>query len=255
MSKILILDIETSPNVAYVWRFFKENIAPSQVIKNSNILSFAAKWLHSEEILYRDTHIWSEQYLLEDLNKLLDEADIVVTHYGNKFDLPRIRARSLVFGISPPSPYKTVDTCMVAKRLFSFESNSLEYLVKQLGIGEKLTHKKFPGFALWIEVLRNNPEAWDEMKRYNIHDTVLTERLYLKLRPWINNHPNVAINEEDEGLVCPKCGGKHLGRRGFYTTNAGKYQRYRCDDCGGWSRTRFTELDKEKRRNLLTNAT
>jgi DNA polymerase elongation subunit (family B) len=254
MAKILILDIETTPNIAYVWRFFKENIGPSQVVKQSNILSFAAKWVGSDEIIYVDTHLWSEKFLLQTVNKYLDEADIVVTHYGDRFDLPRIRARSLTYGLAPPSPYKTIDTCLVAKRIFSFESNKLEYIADKLGVGKKMTKRQFAGFELWKGVLSNDPEAWKEMQEYNKQDVLLTERVYLAMRPWMPTHPNVAVFAENKGHVCPKCGGKHLERRGFQATNVGKYQRFRCNDCGGWSRTRFTEYPKDRNKALLVNA-
>lgn len=252
-TKILVLDIETAPSIAYVWRYFKENISGDQVMKHSEILSFAAKWLGSEQMVYVDTHFWSERYMLETLNRYLDEADIVITHNGNKFDLPRIRARSLVHGLLPPSPYRKIDTYLACKTFMGFDSNSLESIAKVLKCTPKHKHnRKFHGFRLWAQVLAGNPEAWEELQEYNKQDVLTTEEVYLKLRPYIANHPNISTTEEE--VVCPKCGGKHVQRRGFYQTNSGKYQRFRCNSCGGWSRTRYTELPVEIRKDLLVNA-
>ena len=251
--KILILDIETKPNLVYVWRFFKENIGPSQVVKNSEIMSFAAKWLGDDRVYYEDTFICSEKALLVKLVALLDDADIVVAHYGSKFDVPRIRARCVVHGITPPSPFKVIDTKVVAKKEFNFEGNSLQYLAQVLGCGSKLVRRKFPGFDLWLECLKGNIEAWKELKHYNIEDILVLERVYLKLRPWITNHPHVAIEEENGKIVCPKCGSPHSIRRGFHYTQVSKYQRYRCKDCGGWHRSRYTETPKDIAKNIAVN--
>lgn len=254
MSKILVLDIETAPNVAYVWQFWQANVGAKQVLDHSYIMSFAAKWLGSDEIFYVENRKDNEAALLEPLFGLLDEADIIIAHNGNKFDLPKIKGRGLVHGMTPPSPYKTVDTCLTARRQFGFSANSLEYLCDILDCSKKLSHKKFPGFELWLECLRQNDEAWEEMKEYNIHDVISLEELYYKMLPYIENHPNVAVLKEGDVISCPKCGSEDNHRRGYYTTNVGKYQRFRCNSCGGWHRSRFTEYPKDKRHALTTHA-
>jgi hypothetical protein len=250
--KILILDIETAPNLAYVWRLFKTNVGLEQIKQNSSIISYAAKWLGKPDVYYVDTHVWSEKYMLESLNTLLDEADAVVTHNGNSFDLPRVRSRSLVCDLPPPSPYKQIDTYRVAKKYFGFDGNSLDALCRILGIGQK-HNRKFAGFELWKELLQGNHDAWKELRVYNIKDVEITEQLYLRMRPWMSNHPNMPVFDEENKPACPKCGSHHLERRGFAYTNVGKFQRFRCHDCGGWSRTRYDESDKDKKKGLLAN--
>lgn len=254
MPKILLLDIETTPNLVYVWRFYKENVGANQIVENSTIMSWAAKWLDQPNIMYADRQEWSEDQLVEMLITLLDKADIVVAHNGDRFDLPRIKGRALINGILPPSPYKTVDTLKVARKHFALGMNTLERLADILGVPPKKLHKKFPGFLLWAECLKNNPEAWAECKVYNKGDVETLEAIYLKMLPWIDNHPNLGALMEDEEMVCPKCGSKHLQKRGFHVSNTGKYQRYCCNNCGGWSRSRYTEYPKELRKQLMVNA-
>lgn len=252
-ARVLLLDIETSPKVAYVWRFFKENIAPKQVLDHGHIMSFAARWLGTKEVIYKDNRDFVEDYeVLERLIPLLDEADFVIAHNGERFDLKQIRGRALVNGFKPFSPVKVIDTLLIAKKEFGFASNSLEYLANILGVQAKKNHKKFPGFLLWAECLKNNEEAWEEMKEYNIGDIDTLEDVYLALRPWATQHPNVAVYAPLEQPTCPKCGGIHLHKRGFAFTNVGKYQRYQCQDCGGWSRSRYQEGKMGV--NLLANA-
>lgn len=253
MAKILILDIETSPALGYVWRLFKQNVALNQLQKETSVLSWAAKWLGEDKIFYYDTFIQSEEYIIGKLKELLDEADCVVTHNGNRFDLPRIRSACVIYGMSPPAPFKSIDTCAIAKKEFGFDSNKLEFIAKILKCTPKMKRPKFPGFELWSECLKGNPEAWKEMKEYNIQDIETLEEVYLKLRPWIINHPNLAVLKEGNEISCPKCGSEHLQRRGFYHTNTQKYQRYQCQGCGGWHRTRYTEYPKDKRKNILVN--
>ena len=85
-AKILILDVETAPNVAYVWRFFKTNVGAKQVVEKGYMLSFAAKWLGEDDIYYSDTSNQKEIGLLKDLLPLLEEADMIVAHNGERFD-------------------------------------------------------------------------------------------------------------------------------------------------------------------------
>lgn len=252
-SKTLLLDIETSPMLAHVWRMFKENVGVKQVREHTTILSYAARFLGSKETIYEDArHYRSDLPLVRSLCDLLDNTDFVVAHNGERFDLKQIRGRALVNGIKPFSPVKVIDTLKIAKNEFGFPANSLAYLSEVLGCQKKGDHKKFPGFELWAEVLKGNIEAWDEMKEYNIQDIDTLEEVYLKLRPWATQHPNVAVYEAAVKDTCPKCGSDSLQKRGFAYTNVGKYQRFCCTACGGWARSRYQE--DGGRKGLLVNA-
>ena len=252
--KILVLDIETFPALANVWRFWKENIGAKQVVEHSTIASFACKWLDDDDIHYEDVEHQSEASLLKSLLNYLDVADIVIAHNALKFDLPTIQGRALAVGLKPPSPYKVIDTLQVARYEFNFPSNSLEYLAIILECAPKLGHKKFPGFELWSECMKGNPEAWKEMETYNKQDVLTLEEIYQKMKPWMKRHPNVAIYEETTKPLCPKCGSDHMQSRGYAYTNIYKYRRFQCQSCGGWHRTRFNELKKENSHALFSNA-
>jgi DNA polymerase elongation subunit (family B) len=256
LARILILDIETAPNIAYVWRFFKENVGAKQVIQNSYMLSYAAKWLNEKEVFYEDLSNQHEAEMLSKLHPLLDEADIVVAHNGDGFDLPHIQGRFLMHNIKPPAPYKQVDTVKVARKEFNFPSNSLEYLSNVLDLAiKKGQHKKFPGFELWLGVLRNDPEAWAEMKEYNIDDILVLEQLYLKFLPYMRFHPNVGVFADNvDEPSCPKCGGHHINYRGYSYTAVGKFHRFQCQDCHGWGRTRYNIRGKDEMKNIVANA-
>ena len=257
--KILSLDIETSPILADVWNLWKQNVGLNQIRKNGYIMTYAAKFLDEDYVYYdscRRRGPKDEKRLLKTLRDLINRADVVVAHNGDNFDLKWIRAQMVFHGLKPIPPIKQVDTLKIAKQQFRFHSNRLEFLANFLGCAPKKKHEKFPGHELWTQCTLGNKEAWDEMLDYNIQDVITLEEVYLKLRPWTKGGalaPNLGINEE--GHVCPKCGGKHLQRRGYAYTNVSKFQRYRCNDCGGWSRGRTNVIDKERRKSLLTNVT
>lgn len=245
-AKILIIDIETAPNLAYVWGAWKQNVGQKQWVSKTHIMSFAAKWLDEATIHYEENRGANDRDIVASLYDFLDRADIVVAHNGQKFDFPTIIGRGVVHGLNPPSPYFVVDTLKTAQREMRLPSNSLAQLCEQLDLPQKQDHKKFPGFELWAECLKGNDEAWQEMKEYNIADVVSLEALYLRLRPYMRNHPNVVreLSETDE-LRCPKCGSANIQYRGYYYTRAGLcYRRFVCLDCGGWGRVRYSERDR-----------
>lgn len=253
MAKVLIFDIETAPSLAYVWRFFKENISAKQVKENGYMLSFAAKWLGEEGVMYRDCRTHNEAKLLKQMCDLLDQADVVIAHNGDRFDISTIRGRCLVHNLNPPEPFKSIDTLKVAKSQFRFESNSLEYLADLLGCSSKMTNRKFPGFELWAEVLKDNPEAWEELRVYNIQDVHVLEEVYLKMRPWITNHPNLALMDGSLDTRCTKCTSSHIHYRGYAHTNVSRFRKFQCQDCGGWGRERVNQMSKEEKEALATN--
>ncbi len=246
-ARVLILDIETAPSVAYVWGAWQQNVGQNQWVSKSHIMSFAAKWLDSEEVFYVENRTSDDSAIVRAMYDLLDEADIVVAHNGQKFDLPTIIGRGVVHGFTPPSPYFVVDTLLTARRELRLVSNSLANLCEQLGLPKKQTHKKYPGFELWLGCLRLEDEAWQEMREYNIADVVSLEALYLRLLPYMKNHPNVIRDSDGETIACPKCGSKNIQWRGYYYTRSGIcYRRFVCKDCGGWGRVRLSEKDKSK---------
>lgn len=257
--RIVTLDIETSPILAYVWSLWKQNVGLNQIVEDWSILSFCYKWLGDKKVHYADcrgqgTAVRDDFLLLQALHAVLDEADIVVAQNGKKFDVRKINARFLIEGFTPPSPFKVVDTMLEARSIAAFTSNRLEWLSAVLTDTPKSKHNKFPGFGLWTECLADNELAWKEMEKYNIIDVRATEKLYLKLRPYIVGHPNIGnYIDGDDTPVCPKCGSHKLQKRGTSRTQVGVYDRYQCNTCGGWSRSRYTTNTLRKRHALLSN--
>jgi hypothetical protein len=257
---ILTLDIETAPLRSYHWGLWDQNIGLEQIESEWSILSYSAKWLGEKRVRFEHTggrgadKVRDDKALMQSLWELLQEADIVVAQNGKEFDIKKINARMLMHGMPPYRPInRVIDTMQEAKKRFSFTSNKLAWLSKYLTPAKKSEHKEFPGFELWAECLKDNPRAWRVMGKYNAQDVVATEQLYLRLRPWIEGHPNLATYIEGAGACCPKCLSKQLVSNGYRTNQYGCYRRLQCQGCGGWAFERQTTLTASNRRALLGN--
>ncbi len=252
--KILVLDIETAPLKVYNWSLWQDSTSVNMIHEEWQILAVCAKWLGKKAKYWDIRDTGSDRKLLSWVWSLLNEADIVITQNGKSFDIKKINARLIAEGYPPYSPIRQIDTKEVAHKHFGFTSNKLEWMGKNIAKVPKSQHKKFPGFELWAECLKGNVQAWNEMKKYNIQDVVATEKLYLKMRPWIEGHPNLATYSSTEtGEECPKCGSASVQRRGTATTQTGSYPRFHCQACGGWCRGRKTTIAPTRNRQLLSN--
>lgn len=246
--KILIFDIETSPNLGYIWGKYEQNVI--EYNHEWYMLCYVAKWLGNKKIIKSKLNdfpnykkdMMNDKHVVKTLWKLFDEADVIIGHNGDRFDIKKSNARFAYHGLPPPSQYKTIDTLKVARKYFKFNSNKLDDLGQLFGLGKKLPHE---GFQLWKKCMFGDKKAWNKMIRYNIQDVKLLEKLYLKLLPWIGNHPNFGLYMGKE-YVCPKCGSEKLQKRGFHYTKSQIYQRIQCQDCMGWCRQVKAEKNKPK---------
>ena len=237
--KILTLDIETSPSLAYVWKLWKENIPLARLIDTGEVLCVAAKWHHEDTVMFYSVHHDGKQEMVNAIYNLLSEADVVVHYNGKKFDMPHLNREFILNGMTPPAPYQQVDLYWTIRKQFNFTSNKLDHVAQELGLGAKFAHA---GFDLWIKCMNGDDEAWEEMKTYNVQDVLLTEKLYDRLLPWIAPHPTASLFSDPEARAagvpqCPNCAGTNLKPRGRAYTSVSIFQRYRCDDCGKWSRS------------------
>jgi len=239
--KVLVLDCETAPMLAYIWDLRDEGVTLDRLRDDWHIMSWAAKWLGEKKVFYRDQRaakvLEDDREILKELWQLLDEADVVITQNGVNFDTPKLNARFILHGMPPPSPYRHLDTYQIVKRVARFSSNKLEYLTAKLCKKyKKLPHKKFPGFSLWKECLAGNRKAWEEMRVYNIHDVLATEELYTKIRAWAPETMPDVYQTSSPALECRVCGeAGSMQRRGMRVTKKSQFARYQCQKCGSWS--------------------
>lgn len=218
-----------------VWTPYEANAL--RTIRETTLASIAWKWLGDKETHVEALCDYDYKYQFPKINdkklvrkawELMNEADMVVGHNAKSFDVKKLQARFLTYGFPPPAPFHVIDTKLMAKSIAAFDSNKLNEIGRQVGLGEK---EETGGFPLWVKCQENDPQAWKKMKVYNRRDVDLLEEVYLHLRPWIKNHPTVA-----HGEACPKCGGKELHKRGIVAVGGSLYQSFRCK-CGGYTRS------------------
>lgn len=229
--KILLLDIENAPPGWFAFKSRRQYLGAKQQREKGQIICAGAKWLGKPGFIFNSILNPGDGQMITNTWELLDEADAVIHYYGRRHDIPHLNREFWKLGLGPPSPYKQIDLYYVVKQNFALDFYSLDYVAKTFGIKGK---RDSGGLDALLACRDGDPDAWRKIERYNKQDVVLLEQLYWALRPWIRSHPSHgALLGAD---MCPKCGSGKLERRGFHCTQSGKYQRYRCTNCGSWSR-------------------
>lgn len=234
-SKVLIFDIETSANLGYVWGKWETNVIEFK--EEWHMLCYSYKWLDE-----KTTHVVAlpdfpgykkdkknDMQLVKSLWELFDQADVIVAHNGNSFDIKMSNVRFAKHKLGVPSPYKQQDTKLIAKKYFRFLGNSLNDLAKFFGFGEKVKHE---GFEMWLSCDNGDMKTWAKMKKYNKQDVVLLDKIYNELRAWTKSPCKSNTNG-----FCPDiaCGSDKLQKRGTEVRKGGvRYQRLVCLSCGQW---------------------
>lgn len=248
--KILLLDIETAPNLAHVWGMFGQNISPKQIQATGYTLCWAAKWYGKRGVMFDSVFQNTERGMVSGVWDLLNEADAVVHYNGSRFDIPTLNKEFLKSELLPPKPYAQIDLLRTVRRTFRFHSNKLDEVLKQLGMTAKVQHK---GHELWTECMAKDPKAWKHMERYNRRDVTIMEDFYTRLLPWIKSHPNVGMYTDSDRPVCSHCGSDKLTKQGFKRTKTQLYQQYQCKDCGSWN-TERTNSTPQSKKNIVVEA-
>jgi hypothetical protein len=233
--KILLLDIEWRPTTALVWQAWKVNVGPEQIVEHGGLLCVGAKWLGDKKV-----HLFSEwehghDGMLLLIHEMMSVADAVITYNGDKYDLPKLHGEFVVYGLPPAPPCTSID-CLKAVKKFGYFMNRLAFIGPFLDLGAKLEHE---GFALWKKVMAGDKGAQARMAKYCQQDVRLLEKLYLRIRPHIRNHPHMGKTGHAQ---CPACGGTHVQSRGTTRTRVFKKQRLHCQDCGHWYLGKQTKI-------------
>lgn len=233
--KILFFDIETSPILAYTFSLFKPVIGISQIVEDPRVICWSAKWKGPKKtVMFMSEYHHGYVEMLKGLRDLLDEADIVVGYNSDRFDITWMKQQFVVNNIEPPSPFRSIDLYKVNKQNFKMPSGKLDYMSQTFLHDRKVAHE---GFGLWRDCIGPDgpakDSAWKRMKKYALKDTALLQPLFELLLPYIKGMNAGLYNGED--FACTHCGGTDLQKRGFHYTNASKFQRYQCNNCGGWS--------------------
>ena len=228
--RILLLDIETKPALAYTFGIRDQHITYKQLMpgQHGGTICVGVGW-HGEKTVkvYSD---WDHGHreMLERVHALLDEADAVCTYNGARFDLPKLNGEFMLAGMPPPAPPTQIDVFKTVRKM-GLISSKLDYIAPALGLGGKVKHE---GLEMWIAVMNGDPKAQRKMARYCAGDVRLLGQVYERIKPYILDHPHLKDRRAD---FCAQCGSNNLENRGWRRTKAFRIARVQCRSCGGWS--------------------
>ena len=229
--KRLFFDIETSPNIVYAWRIgYNLSITPDNIIDERKIICISYKWENEDKIY---TLTWDKEQcdkqMLIDFIAQANKADELIVHNGDRFDIKWIRTRCIYHRIPMFPQYKTLDTLKKAKSGFNFNSNKLDYIAKFLGVNAKVKHS---GFDMWVQVMKGNEEAMQEMVTYCEGDIIVLEDVFLTMQNYIKMNTHNGVINNNLKYSCPSCGGEHPVLLKNNVTSMGTIKRLmECNDC------------------------
>ena len=232
-AKILTLDIERLPGTAYVWEP-KTRYIPARNFKEwPRMLCFAARWYGDRSYIFEAEWAGGRDRMIKKAYDLLDEADVVVTFNGNRFDIPHMKSDFLEAGYAPYTPFKSVDLYREVKQ-FGFESKSLDSVTRRLGRPGKVL--AYDMDMAWASIA-GDTEAQATLQEYNEGDVELTEWLHDRLMGWMPNAPFKGVNGKT--ICCNQCGSSELTRveEKDYRAVLLTYELHRCNVCEGLVRS------------------
>lgn len=232
-ARILTIDIERLPGVAYAFDQKVNFLSYRNFIEQPKTICWAARWEGQSRMMFEA--VWKdEEKMLRRSWELFDEADAVVTFNGRRFDVPHLRGAWLKAGFPPPRPWKDIDLYTMAKNKFGFISNSLDHITRELGYTGKTDHYSIP---LAQAAVDGDKAAQKRLKEYNSGDIELTEWLHERLLGYLPTHPHFGRTSK---VTCNQCGSKELTvQPNNYKAVLLQYQMFRCDNCGGIVRSNW----------------
>lgn len=229
--KRLFFDIETSPNLVFSWNVgYDIKLDYENIIKERAIICICYKWEGDPKVYSMEWNKGDDKKMIIDFCNIINSADEIVGHNGDKFDIKWFRTRCLYHGVKALPEYRSIDTLKIARDKFRFNSNRLDYISKFLGFGSKIK----TDFDLWKNiVLNNDPKSMKYMVDYCKKDVALLEQIYLKLSGYTKHKTNVAVLVGGDKCDCPYCSSKktHINGRVISAAGIEKYK-MQCKNCG-----------------------
>jgi hypothetical protein len=234
--RILIYDIETSPNIIYSWAVGpKIKLSHDNIIEERKVICICWKWHGEKKVHSLD---WGNKQddrgLLKDFSKVYNSADATVAHNGDRYDHKFINGRLAFHSLKPLQDVPTIDTLKLSRQAFFINSHKLDYL------GQFLTDKgklDTGGFSLWKHVMEGDESAMKKMIRYCKRDVNLLEEVYDIIKPFAKHKLHFGYVSDKGELACKSCGSLKTKWDGIRPASKIKYRCRRCNDCGHFWRT------------------
>jgi len=204
------------------------------------LLCFGYKWLDEKEAHviglkdYPGKKLTDDSRLVKEVERILNSADVIVSYYGKRFDIPFINSRllkadSMRFISIPDSAH--VDLWFTIRYKLKLHSNRLASVIEFLDLKTKKTPLKGPQ---WIDAMAGDKNARSYVEDHCAADVKALEEAYLIVRPLVVKHPRMQVGGDGQ-TSCPNCGSYAVQSRGYTVTVAAlRKRRLQCQKCGHW---------------------
>lgn len=212
--RILFLDIEASnlsASMGYILAIgYKFAGSPAKVLSLAD---------------YPGSKSTDDKKLLKAFEAVYNQADVVIHHFGQYYDIPFIQTRRLIHKMKPLPVVTQVDTWRIAKKRLKFHSNRLDAILKALGC----PYSKTPlDGNIWIDASAGNRKALKYVVKHCKMDVLVLEWVYNHLKSVWDQHPAIYGD-----IRCNNCGNKTFKSEGIRATTKRVYRRLICKSCGG----------------------
>jgi len=245
--KRLFWDVETGYYKTPVYSAYKQFVKPENLEGDKKIICISYKWQYEDKV---HTLTWDskqdDKKMIQKFVKIIGQADEIVAHNGDKFDIKELRTRAMLQGVLMFPKYRTIDTLKKSRKFFRFPANSLNYLGIRLDVTRKLDSV---GFDLWRRCQegysKKDPElnekktkkeiqkeALAEMVNYCEHDVMALEDIFNVMMPFIDHNTNYSVLNGGPKWSCPECTSGNVQLSHTDTTPMGYIKRHmKCNDC------------------------
>lgn len=229
--KILFYDIETTPILAYIWRFGKQVVRSAQVCDKRNvndIICITYCWNDGKpaKVLHWGYKEQDSSKVIKAFDKLIEKADITIGKNNKRFDEKHINMQRLLHNL-PPLPdwiLYSDDLESQLRRHFAFPSQGLDYISHLLGLGGKVSMK----FSDWVDIVEKRSKAsYDKMLKYGKKDIEDTRAIWDHCeRHFTKTAAGAYLDRENPS--CSSCGSQKLHILDTRRSGATEWVRFRC---------------------------
>ncbi len=215
----------------------KQHVAHTQILKRPQVMCISWAWNDGKvkhSTFDMDKYdLWAKDddadyELLKMFSEEMGKADLWVGQNSEFFDVPTITSRLIKYQLPPLPKILHDDAYSQTKKSVRHISHKLDDVGDFLGQGTKEEHGT--GMDWWIRVSYGDKQALKDMVKYCDGDVELLRNVYKQQLPYVKSKLNRSAWELE--LCCDQCGSKNFIKYGFHRTTVGKFQRYRCEDCG-----------------------
>lgn len=178
------------------------------------------------------TDTTNDKDLVRAVRDRLADADAWVTWYGKGYDVPMLNTRLLYHGLAPLPPIPHIDCWQTARHRLKLTSNRLNAVQGFFGL--KTAKSPVEG-TTWVKAIAGNRSALRYIEEHCRKDVLVLEEAYEKIKPLIDNHPNLNFLKGRTNR-CPNCNSKKLSPDRRIVSGQSVYQLYKCGGCGKWPR-------------------